>query len=62
MRKCDFCTECLPDGKCFWASQSSRREYCEKAIKKMGGALKGGNVFYDNGNSSKRGKPGIRRK
>lgn len=34
MTKCDFCTESA-NGKCHWSTQAMRRDYCEKAIKKM---------------------------
>lgn len=35
MKKCDFCTMCLPDGKCFWDIQAMREDDCERAIKRM---------------------------
>lgn len=39
MTKCDFCTESNERGKCYWGYQSSKREYCEKAIDRMSKAL-----------------------
>lgn len=41
MKKCDFCTQSSPSGKCYWESQRVREEYCEKAIEKMVKFLKG---------------------
>lgn len=35
MTKCDFCPYSQPSGKCYWTMQSSRKPWCEKAIKKM---------------------------
>lgn len=43
MKKCDFCTQSTPDGKCYWSMQGARTSDCEKAIKKMVEALKGAN-------------------
>lgn len=40
MTKCDFCTQSAPNGKCFWSSQSMRKNYCEEAIDKMTEAFK----------------------
>lgn len=40
MKKCDFCSQSTPDGKCKFELQSSRERHCEKAIKLMCKALK----------------------
>jgi len=40
MNKCDFCTKSSPDGKCYWVSQGSREDDCEKAIQRMIEVLK----------------------
>lgn len=33
MKKCDFCTQSGPNGKCGWSSQFTRKRYCEEAVK-----------------------------
>lgn len=35
MRKCEFCTESTPDGRCIWSGQNDRRDDCLIAINKM---------------------------
>lgn len=40
MKKCDFCTQSCPKGKCKFELQSSRENYCKEAIKLMCVALK----------------------
>lgn len=40
MKKCDFCSQSTPDGKCKFELQSNREKHCEKAIKLMCKALK----------------------
>lgn len=40
MTKCDFCTQSMPNGKCFWHSQVAREDDCKKAIEKMIEAFK----------------------
>ena len=40
MKKCNFCTQSSPDGKCYWSSQAAREDDCRKAIKVMTEALK----------------------
>lgn len=40
MTKCDFCTQSMPNGKCFWYTQAAREDDCKKAIEKMIEAFK----------------------
>lgn len=40
MTKCDFCLMSSPNGGCYWNTQSSRKQDCEKAIEKMIEAFK----------------------
>lgn len=40
MRKCDFCTQSSPSGKCYWSSQPNREYDCKKAIEIMQSVLK----------------------
>lgn len=35
MRKCDFCTQSTPGGKCPWKSISYREAYCRSALDRM---------------------------
>lgn len=35
MKKCDFCEQSSPSGKCHWSLQASREADCKKAIKNM---------------------------
>lgn len=42
MKKCDFCTKSLSNGKCWWGS-IGRKSDCKKAIELMVEALKSSN-------------------
>ena len=47
MTKCEFCEECDSRGNCFWETRAGRRDYCEKAIRRMVEALKLSSIKVD---------------
>lgn len=54
MTKCDFCEMSSPKGKCYYASQFVREDYCERAIRRMVEVLKASKEKKDGSQNSNR--------